>query len=287
MTSTTPPPAPVVVGVDDLRDCRAALSFAAVEADLSGSTLRLVHVSDDEAASDGRRRPVAFESAETYVREATEGRVKLETAVRPGPVASTLVELSRTASLLVVEHRRLTRVRRQRLTSVACQLAGQARSRVVSVPEDWPASPSESRDRIVVGLDAVVAEADQLLHRAFERALRDGVRLVLVHAWTMASSYDDALVEANVEEEWSATYRRRVRQRLDALGLGDPQVEMEISVIHQEASRALVELSDGADLLLLGRGRTVRPLVHGLGSVPRAVLEDSRCPVEVVASLPE
>ena len=54
MTSTTPPPAPVVVGVDDLRDCHAALSFAAVEADLSRSALTLVHVSDDEAARDSR-----------------------------------------------------------------------------------------------------------------------------------------------------------------------------------------------------------------------------------------
>jgi hypothetical protein len=69
----------------------------------------------------------------------------------------------------VVEHRRLNRLRRQRLPSVTAQLAGHARSRVVSVPEDWPAQPG-TKCRIVVGLDAVDAEADELLHLVIHRS---------------------------------------------------------------------------------------------------------------------
>lgn len=280
MTDHAPPA--VVVGVDDVRDCRAALSYAAAEADLIGSALTLVHVSDDE--TDGDEPPADFGPAESYVRAATEGRVRVEESVRQGPVAPALVELSRTASLLVVEHRRLNRLWRQRQPSVAGQLAGRVRSRIVSVPEDWSTAPGKRRC-IVVGLDAIDAEADELLECAFARAARDRARLLLVHAWSMSSEYDDSLVDANVEREWNATYQRRLRQRLGALHLDGSQLDVEILVIHQGPSAALVELSKEADLLLLGRGRSVHPLVHGLGSVPRAVLEDSKCPVEVVSLL--
>lgn len=276
-------PPPVLVGVDDLGDSHAALSYAAAEADISGSALMLVHVTEGAVAIDPGGENVNLLDAERYVREATEGRVKVETAVRQGPVAPTLAELSRTASLVVVEHRRMSRLGRHRLPSVAGQLAGRVRSRIVSVPEDW-AVPAARRGRIVVGLDALDSEADELLQRAVARASRDGARLLLVHAWSMSSAYDNALVEANVEEEWRATYQRRLNQRLDAAHLGRPEVDVEILVIHQTPAKALVEISDEADLLLLGRGRSVHPLVNGLGSVPRAVLEDSRCPVEVVSS---
>lgn len=284
MTDHGPPH--VVVGVDDLSDCHAALSYAAAEADISGSTLTLVHVvnSDvgNEVDADVDGRDADFGPAERYVSDMTAGRVKVETSVREGPVAAALLELSRTASLVVVEHRRLYRLGRRRLPSVAGQLAGRVRSRLVSVPEDWPV-PSVRRGCTVVGLDAIDAEADAVLHCAFARAASDGARLLLVHAWSMSSAYDDALVEEKDEEEWRATYKRRLIDRLEALHLG-PQVDVEIRVVHGAPSKALIELSDNADLLLLGRGRAVHPLVHGLGSVPRAVLEDGRCPVEVVSS---
>ena len=272
---------PIVVGVDDVGNCHAALSYATTEAVASECPLTLVHVLD--AGYDDGQAP-DFTPAEEYVKQASDGQVSVQTSVRQGPVAKALVEMSRTAALVVVEHRRLSRLRRHSSPSVAGRLAGRVRSRVVSVPEDWKIGRG-SRRRIVVGVDAIDQDVDELLERAFARAARDDAGLLLIHAWSMASAYDDALVENKVEEEWSATYRRRLSARLDALQLGVGDSRVEISVVHRPAAKALIELSDRADLLMLGRGRTVHPLLHGLGSVPRAVLEDSRCPVEVVARL--
>jgi nucleotide-binding universal stress UspA family protein len=154
---------------------------------------------------------------------------------------------------------------------------------MVSVPEDWVGRPG-GRRRIVAGVDAVDDDTDELLKCAFARAAGNEARLSLLHAWSMSSGYDDALVDAKLEEEWSTTYRNRLRARLDALHLTAADVDVELVVVHQAASKALVEHSSGADLLMVGRGRSVHPLLHGLGSVPRKVLEDSRCPVEVVSS---
>ena len=55
-------------------------------------------------------------------------------------------------------------------------------------------------------------------------------------------------------------------------------------MVHEEAGRALLERSATSRLLLVGQGRLVHPLVDRLGSVPRAVLLEADCPVEVVTT---
>lgn len=274
-------PQPVVVAFDGVGS-HAALAFAAREADIIGTPLQLVHVMDPETdVAALHRGPV--ETAAAAVAELTCGRVKVETLLREGEVPATLTEVSRTASLLVVEHRRVSRLRRHRTPSIAGQVAGRVHSRVVSVPEDWAPGP-KGGGCIMLGLDAIDQEADILMTRAFARASRERARLRLVHAWSMATPYDDSLVDPRVEGEWIANYQRMLGQRLKALRLEHRGVDVEMVVVHRAPSQTLIELSTEADLLLLGRGRSVHPLVNGLGSVPRAVLEDARCPVEVVST---
>jgi nucleotide-binding universal stress UspA family protein len=276
-------PRPVVVGLDDLPETHAALSLAAREADVESLGVELVHISRSGEGGLDHAPTTDLGCAERCVHDLTDGRVAVVSSIRSGPVEEVLVDLSRHASLLVLEHRRMTRLERHRLPSTAVRVAGHVHCRIVSVPCDW--SPAlAARGCITVGIDAVDGETEGLLEHAFNQAVRDGARLQLVHAWCMSSQYDDAIVDATVEEEWGAGYRHRLDAMLDPHRARHPEVEVEVDVVHQTAPKALVDRSRTSDRLILGRGRLVHPLVDRLGSVPRAVLEDSRCPVEVVAS---
>lgn len=275
-------PRPVVVGLDDLSETHAALSFAAREADVEGLSVELVHISRSGEGGIALARTTDLGCAERCVHDLTDGRVAVVSSIRSGPVQKVLVDLSRHASLLVLEHRRMTRLERHRVPSTSVRVAGRVHCRIVSVPCDW--RPLAARGCITVGIDAVDGETEGLLEHAFDQAVREGARLQLVHAWCMSSPYDDAIVDATVEEEWSAGYRHRLDAMLAPHRAKHPEVEVEVDVVHQAASKALVDRSQASDLVILGQGRLVHPLVDRLGSVPRGVLEDSRCPVEVVAS---
>jgi nucleotide-binding universal stress UspA family protein len=195
-------------------------------------------------------------------------------------VLQTLAEASRDAAVLVVEHRRVSRIQRYSAPSTAIAVADQVHCPLVAVPEDWQASCTAG-GWVTVGIDAPDDESRALAERAFHLAQRGKARLRLVHAWSMSSRYDDAMVDAAVAEEWSRAYRSRMQRMLSDLQATHPCVEVTVEVVHGDPAKVLVDRSRSSDLLLLGRGRSVHPLVNGLGSVARAVLEDSHCPVEV------
>lgn len=273
----------VLVAVDGTGECEAALEYACAEAVSTRAVLELVHVTgaEDETA------PSLEISARHDAEKLTEGRIEIHSAVRRGPVVEVLVEASATARLLVVQHRRESRLERLRHGSTAVSLAGRVHCRMVSVPEDWQLRPHRGASGrtpavVTVGIDAVDAETDRILGHAFRAAERENADLHVVHAWTMSNPYDDALVDARREAEWAAAYRARLGQVLAGGSAAHPHVEAEVHVLHQDAAAALVDMSAHSDLLLVGQGRGVHPLLDHLGSVPRSVLRDSSCPVEVV-----
>jgi nucleotide-binding universal stress UspA family protein len=203
-------------------------------------------------------------------------------ALAAGPVDQTFVDRSRDAALVVVEHRRRSRLARYRRPSTAAMLAGRVHCPLVAVPEDWHARP-RSTGVITIGIDAVDHETETLLGRGFSLAAREGARLRLGHAWTMSSPYDDAVVDAVIEKDWSEAYQTRLERLLAPYRQAQPAVEVSVEVVHRRPADALVTWSQASDMVLLGRGRLVHPLVDGLGSVPRAVLEDGCCPIAVAA----
>jgi nucleotide-binding universal stress UspA family protein len=272
-------PPRVVVGIEDPGNCGSALAFAAHEARLAGLQVALVHVGIP-AAKDVRVHH-SLEDAMAALRELTAGALDITCEVRPGRAAEVLPELSHQARLLVVQHRRLSRLTRHRIPSTAVAVAARVRSRIVSVPEDWTCPPG-SRGRIAVGVDAVDEEAEHLLDVAFVMAAAQNTRLLVLHGWAMTTAYDDALVDATMAEEWRTTYRTRLDAVLEPLRARRPGVQVDAEVVHKAPAKALVQQSASVDLLIIGQGRLVHPLVSGLGSVARAVLEDSACPVEVV-----
>ena len=279
-------PRRVLVAIDHLGDFRPALSFACHEARAAGLRIELVHVLDESRPGPETRTACPWQecvdAAAAVVAELAGEEVEVGRSLRRGSVEDVLVDLSRGSELCVVQHRRLTRLHRIQAGSTAVAVAGRVHSRIVCVPEDW--RPEKGfQGPVTVGVDAVDTEAQLLLEQAFRYASREGSAVRVLHGWTMASPYDDALVDARIEQDWAAAYRERLRAVLDPQRRAYPEVPVDVVLRHLAPPKALAEASTDSRLVMVGRGRMVHPLVRGLGSVPRAALQDSRCPVEVVA----
>ena len=139
--------------------------------------------------------------------------------------------------------------------------------------------------RIVVGIDGS-DESKAALRWAVGEARLRGASVTVVHAWTLptyiglgvapGAMIDPSLLRGAAEER-SATVIHEV--------VGDAKdVHIESKAVEATAARALIEESDGADLLVVGsRG-------HGgfagllLGSVSQQCAAHGPCPVVIVRS---
>ena len=82
---------------------------------------------------------------------------------------------------------------------------------------------------------------------------------------------------------WASQMTAQLETATADLRSAFPEVEVEIDVRHQDPASALVAASEEADLLLLGRRRHTAPLGLLLGVTARALIRESRCPVEITA----
>lgn len=282
---------PILVAVGDSDTHDAALRFAAEQALREHRPLRLVHVLP---SSTGGMFPeqmlVSFEAATLVAQELltgqveraeelVHGQVRVEKTLRRGPVVDQLLELSLTADLVVLQHRQLAPLRRVFTGSVCAGMAGRAAVPVVSVPELW--SPSERPPQVLVGLDGV-GEHRALLAHAFGEADRRNATVRVLHSWFVPTMYDNVIVDRVARDEWEASARRIVDVELQPYRRAHPSVDVRIDVVHKRPADALVEASEHSTLLVVGRRGAAHGLTH-LGSVTRAVIRESHCPVTVVA----
>ncbi|WP_189120998.1 universal stress protein, partial [Nocardioides luteus] len=141
---------------------------------------------------------------------------------------------------------------------------------------------SSPRDIVVGVQDAATSSA--LVRRGLEVAAERGAPLRLVHAWRAYGAYDDPLGVGDEEERWTARAERELAEALAAARAGagpeTADVEVRLDAIYAQTAYALVEASHQAELLILGRGRHFFGFGH-LGGTSRAVLRESRCPVEI------
>jgi nucleotide-binding universal stress UspA family protein len=273
----------VVVAIDRYDTCRAALRHAARLAVTADCALQLAHVQPTPLPAAPALSPSESEArAVALARTLTGGRVPVSSSTRRGDVAEAIVDLSRTCRLLVLQHQRLSRLQRQSLGSVSATVAGRVHSRVVTVPEDW-SGPRAGAQRVTLGVDALDDDTAHELAVTLRDVCESGARLDVVHAWSMSTPYDDAVVDDTTAERWTSDYTTRLEKMLDPLRATRPDVAVSVQVVRGDVARTLVSRSEECDLLVVGRGRHVHPLVDGLGSVPRAVIRDARCPVEVMA----
>ncbi len=270
----------------------AALAVAITEARRTQRPLHLVHVLQLPAGEAyAGVYGGALDSAKATLEEATTkaealaGDVPITTElIDNGWVVDDLARRTEGASLLVMQHRALSRLKRVFVGSMVHGVAGRAVVPLISVPEGW------DPDRQPVGIVTVAVqdpvEAPAILRAGFAEARARKARLVVLHAWWLASGYDVVVVDGTVRDQWAARSREEMQPVLTPLREEFPDVEVIVEVHHAPPVEAVLDAAEGSDLLVLGRRHHRLPIGSHLGPVVRAALDHGTCPVLVTPELP-
>ena len=186
--------------------------------------------------------------------------------------------------LVVMQHRALSRLKRVFVGSMVNGVAGRAHAPVISVPEGWDPERQATGTVTVAVQDPV--EAPAILRAGFAEARARGARLVVLHAWWLASGFDVVVVDGTIRDEWAARSREEMQPVLTPLRQEFPDVEVTIEVRHAPPVEAVLDAAETSDLLVLGRRHHLLPLWSHLGPVVRAALDHGSCPVLITPELP-
>jgi nucleotide-binding universal stress UspA family protein len=163
------------------------------------------------------------------------------------------------------------------LGSVTSSLIRRAHCPVAVIRDEDPRMPHPAQAPVLVGIDGSPA-SELATAIAFDEAARRGVDLIALHAWS-----DTEILELP-GLDWSAV--KAEEERLLAEGLAGwreryPDVNVHRLLVCGRPARVLVEVSESAQLVVLGshgRGGFAGML---LGSVSNAVVQSVRTPVIV------
>lgn len=283
----------ILVGVDGGAGGRAAIAYAAAEAGLDDADLWLMHVTlPDPAypytlfAADVRHASVELLKKATEEAVAYVGPERVTATLLERPVVSGLVHSAAAARLVVLGDDRRQGLKRIVTGSVTNRVAGHAPTPVVVVPSGW--SPEDPTRRVVVAVKDCVNSAG-LLAEALRHAADRSAELFVLHAWQLDTVYDDMTVAHLDMSDWESAARRALEEALGRARRRVPHsadVDVRIEVRHGQPAREITEETRNADLLVISRRRHSFPLGR-LGSTGRAVIRESRCPVEIQPPIPE
>ncbi len=291
----------IVVGVDGSPDATAAMQWAVHEARMRNVPLTLVHAAvrlpagspslewsgeslpaEIVAQLDANARQVLTDAAKLVEDMTQDHRLGVNSELSAaGPVAA-LVDLSRSAAMVVVGRSGHGALERALLGSVSTGLVHHAHCPVAVIHSDY--SPP-TQGSILVGVDGSPA-SELATAIAFDEASWRGADLVALHAWT------DAEVPDLPSREWAGTTRTswtRLRsaaeetlaERLVGWRERYPDVTVHRVVVTNRPAQHLIEHSASAQLVVVGshgRGGFAGML---LGSVGTAVVQAVRAPVIV------
>ncbi|MCX4759172.1 universal stress protein [Kitasatospora purpeofusca] len=296
----------VLAGVDGSPESTVAAHWAAGEALRRGAPLRLLHawpwLTDGRASfADPEDLPVAAQRMLAAVAEEVGSRhpgltvqtdVVLDAAVDGLVAATEASEASEDAGLLVLGSRGLGGFKGLLVGSVSMAVAGRAAVPVVVVRQPGPETGAETSaestgesgavSEVVVGVDAG-APSDTVLDFAFREAELRGARVRAVHGWNLPASF--AVVGFLPSGTETAQLRAVEEKALAAALAGHRARYPHIEVVEQArlgAARTLVEDTEDAALLVVGRRRRPHDLAPRLGRTAHAVLHHARPPIAVV-----
>jgi nucleotide-binding universal stress UspA family protein len=273
---------PIVVGISGSAGSQGAVTWAAARASLHKVPLILLHAVDDRwMTPEFQYQDLIRESAMDLLQKAQatatgQARdVKVEVQLRHGSAGSALREASREATMVVVGVHDKHWMDGGPLTDRALQVVSASDSPVAVIPAGGAVSGGTG---VVVGVDGS-EEALQAVRFAAAEADRDGGELTVVLAFRSPARWIEpqlgtrGLAETVIEEQ-------RVVLSESVAGLRDTYPDL---TVHQrletdiEPAKALVDIADGARLLVIGsRGRAgFSRLV--LGSTAHAVLLHVPC----------
>ncbi len=290
-TDDAQPPQPVVAGVDGSESSAYAAIWAAEEAERRGVTLTLVHalnlpdsaVPPIEPTGYAQRRraegTTLLDKAVTGVR-ARFPDLMLDVELTDLDPAHTLVEFSRTASLVVTGSRGHGGFTGMLLGSVSRKLAAHAHCPVVVVREE--ATEPESSDLVVLGIGREpVPEAARY---AFETARRERVDLVVLRAWWPNAMRTGVVGLGSMYAGDPETDHRaaiaEAEHAIKPLRGEFPDVTVRVTTSEGNAVPVLIDAARAARLVVLGAHRRRGPLSVGPGYVVEGVL--AHCPTPVV-----
>jgi nucleotide-binding universal stress UspA family protein len=274
-----------------------AVRWAAERASASGSSLRLVHVVDDDsalvaraAAAPGEATSVESIDAERQVRECLDEAAALVMAVDDGIEVVTTLErgnpvdvferISADAGMLVVgsDWHGGRRASRRRVLSL--RIAAVSRAAVAVIPD----LDLGDRRGIVVGVDGSHI-SDRALAFAADEADRTDEPLIAVHSWDVVAmvggeyGYGAPVIAA---DDLSRAESEMLEAALAPVIAAHPGLEVVRSVVAGDPVHDLTEAASGASMLVVGshgRGALARFL---LGSVSQGVLADLVAPTIVL-----
>lgn len=280
----------VVVGVDGSEANLGALRFAAAEATALGAALKVVHVVPDHLPGAGVMPPTPEEvfaaghevlhAAEDAVRELAPD-LPVECWLHHGTRPLQLVWGAEGALMLVVGRDGRPLLERLLRGDTATGVAARAGVPVVEVPADWRPPAADSERVVVVGVK-VIDRSNALLADAFAVANAPRATLVVLHARKVSRVYRDTDART-AADEWARQSALKLEDQLRDWRARFPEVKVDVRVVHDHPSDALVEASREADLVVLERRDRAAPPAAHLGTTARAVLRASHCPVRVVA----
>jgi nucleotide-binding universal stress UspA family protein len=216
-------PRRILVGIEK-DDSDAALAYAAREARMRRCGVHLMHVVpmvvggvtppekldliNGELHDHARR--VVGDAAVTLEHLLDGEDLPVSTEICHGPVVPTLVDQSRHAALVVVQHRGMGPDGHPPVLSVTTGLAGHAHAPVVAVPDAWRVPESGPRRSVTVVLGPN-GSGDPLVDAAADQAVLLGATLRIVHDETV-----DELLDRASETALYVVGRRHPRWRLGA-----------------------------------------------------------------------
>lgn len=285
----------IVVGVDGSAASNDAVLWAARDAAMRNVPLQLVHMFKTFVPTfpqipmptgapmwqedDGRQE---LEQAAKVAREAvpTGHRIEIASEVRYSPPASTLIEISEQAEMIVVGSTGRGAVERVLLGSVSSAVVRRAQCPVAVIHERSSYTPPPQDAPVLVGIDGSPA-SEIATGIAFDEASRRGVELRAIHVWSDTEYFELP------EYEWKTVREEAERNLAESLaGMQEryPDVRVTRVIARNRPARQIVEQSETAQLVVLGshgRGWVTGTL---LGSVSNAVVQSVRVPVIVARS---
>lgn len=281
----------VVVGVDGSEGGTRALCFALRESDLHGWPVTAVmtwgyvdqHHADHSTAFDADYTEVdAMAALDAYVLEAVGVEVahRVDRRVVLDLPAGGLLDASKDADLLVLGARGLGGFKGLLLGSVSHACLHHAEC-PVAIVRDHARPASTATERIVVGVDGS-AGSDAALRWALDEARVRSASVDVVLGWRIPFvSGVHYAIDTSLLEDAARTALKAAIDRADTTGLVG---SVNPIVVPSGGAAAVLEVADGADLLVAG-SRGVGGFTGMLvGSVSHHLAQHAKCPVVIVPS---
>jgi nucleotide-binding universal stress UspA family protein len=281
----------IVVGVDGSGDSNVAVRWAAREAAMQKARLTLVHaIAMPNALWSAAELRELYEAdargilddAVSDITEFTKGEGPREVNqqicfARPAP---TLIDMSKDADLVVAGARGLGAVGRLLLGSVSTALVHHAHCPVSVIPQDVALHPQPAKAPVLLGTDGSVA-SELATEIAFREASIRGADLVVLHA---ASDTDMSQLLKTKYSAGLADVGEMLTERLAGYRDRYPHVHVQRVVMDDRPTTHLLNLSETAQLVVVGSHGRGGFAGMALGSVSTAVAHASRTPVIVARS---